>query len=487
MPPADIQSPTACDDTVSSGMQEVLDTLHQPFLVLAADLRVVAASPAFHRVFGLAPDAVAGRSLFALGDGEWEIPALRVLLETLVRERDRVEGYEVEQEHPGGTRALSCNVRALPAEGGRAAGYLVAIEDVTARRVASRPAPPQEEPAARIVTDRSSDLVLLYDGDGTLRYASESAASILGFTPAELLETGTEELLHPGDADEYHAFFRDALEGGVSQGLAYRVRNRAGETIWLGCTARPVRDDAGAIVQVQLVGRDVTQRKRSEEALRWLSRQVRMILNSAGEGIFGLDQGGSVSFINPVALRMLGRQGEEVVGRPYHELFDLCREDGSALPPEECAIRLTLRDGAPRSVHEEMFGRADGTRFPADYTVTPALDGGRIVGAVVTFRDATGRREAESNLRRAEWLAGIGQTALAVRHEINNPLTSMLADAALLEMAGNTPEEEREMVASIIRQARRIRDVVQRLGERKDSPSLRQVGTSRMLDLSESE
>lgn len=471
-------------DLPTPDVREVLDTLHQPFLVLDARHRVLAASPAFHRAFGLAPEAVLGQSLFSLGGGEWEIPALRVLLETLVHERERVEGYEVEHDSAAGFRVLSFNARALHDRDGRPGGYLVAVDDVTALRRPPREERVAEGPSAHIVTDESSDLVLLHDGDGTLRYASDSAAAILGFTPEELLATGTEALLHPDDADEYRAFFRGALEGGVSQGLAYRVRNRAGETLWLGCTARPVRDAAGAIVQVQLVGRDVTQRKRGEEALRWLSRQVRMILNSAGEGIFGLDPAGNVSFINPVALRMLGFEEQELVGRPHHEAFHFCREDGSALPPEECAVHLTLRDGTPRSVQEEVFCRRDGTLFPVDYTATPALEGERMVGAVVTFRDATARREAEANLRRAEWLAGIGQTALAVRHEINNPLTSMLADAALLEMEGNTPEEEREMVASIIRQARRIRDVAHRLAERKDSPSLRQVGSSHMLDLS---
>lgn len=483
-PPPNPPPSTSDVEIPGIAVREVLDTLHQPFLVLDAEHRVVAFSPAFHRAFGLSADGIAGSPLFALGHGEWEIPALRVLLETLARERERVEGYEVELERPDGTRVLSVNVRTVPGEGGRPAAYLVGVDDVTALRRPRRDDRGAEGPAGRIVTDESSDLVLLHDGDGTLRYASDSAAAILGFTAEELLESGTEMLLHPEDAGEYHAFFRGALEGGVSQGLAYRVRNKAGETIWLGCTARPVRDEDGAIVQVQLVGRDVTQRKRSEEALRWLSRQVRMILNSAGEGIFGLDLAGNVSFINPVALRMLGYDEEELVGRPHHETFHHCREDGSELPEDECAVQRTLRDGTPRRVHEEVFCRSDGTRFPADYTATPALEGDRIVGAVVTFRDVTGRREAEANLRRAEWLAGIGQTALAVRHEINNPLTSMLADAALLEMEGNTPEEEREMVASIIRQARRIRDVVHRLAERKDSPSLRQVGTSHMLDLS---
>lgn len=484
-PPVEHLPPPEADAFSTRDVLRVLDTLHEPFLVLDAAHRVRAASTAFYLAFGLSTDAVAGRSLFSLGSGDWEIPALRVLLETLVRERELVEGYEVEHVFRAlGRRVLSFNVRPLREAENRVHGYLVAIRDVTGPCAGGPAEMPAEGPRARIVTDESSDLVLLHSGDGTLSYASESAAAILGFTPHELVATGTDALLHPDDADEYRRFFRSAWEGGVSQGLAYRVRRKAGDFIWLGCTARPVRDESGAIVQVQLVGRDVTQRKRTEEALHWLSRQVRLILNSAGEGIFGLDLNGNITFVNPVATRLLGFSDGELIGRPHHAAFHQCREDGSAFPEEECAIHTTLLDGTPRQVEDDVFCRRDGTVFPTDYTATPALEGGRIVGAVVTFRDVTARREAEANLRRAEWLAGIGQTTLAIRHEINNPLTSMLADAALLEMEGNSPEEEREMIASIVRQARRIRDVVHRLAERKDSPSLRQVGSSRMLDLS---
>ncbi|MET0396432.1 MAG: PAS domain S-box protein [Longimicrobiaceae bacterium] len=487
-------SAPAGDGLPFGDVQAVLDTLHEPFLVLDARHRVLAAGAAFPLAFGLAADAVVGRSLFALGGGDWEIAPLRVLLESLARERERVDGYEVEHAFRElGRRTLSFNVRPVRRSEGGVHGYLLAVRDVTGARgtgpaaaagATPVPAAPAAGAGARIVTDESSDLVLLHGGDGALRYASESAARILGYTPEELVAVGTEALLHPDDAEEYRRFFSSAREGGVSQGLAYRVRRKAGDYIWLGCTARPVRDHAGAIVQVQLVGRDVTQRKRTEEALHWLSRQVRLILNSAGEGIFGLDLNGGITFVNPVAARTLGYAEGELIGRPHHALFHYCREDGSDLPAEECAIHATLRDGATREVAEDVFCRQDGSSFPTDYTATAAVEGGRIVGAVVTFRDVTARREAEANLRRAEWLAGIGQTTLAIRHEINNPLTSMLADAAMLEMEGNSPEEEREMIDSIVRQARRIRDVVHRLAERKDSPSLRQVGSSRMIDLS---
>jgi|GEM_PF-2440966 len=467
-------------------VQGVLDTLHQPFLVLDERYRVLAASVRFYQVFGLSPDTVIGRPLFSLDGGDWDLPALRGLLHDVGGARERVEGFELEHHFSRlGRRTLSFNVRAVREAEDRVRAFLVAIGDATGGRPAAAPGSGGGEQTPRIVTDDSVDLVLLHDADGALRYASESAASVLGHSAAELLESGVDGLLHPDDADGYRRLIHGVREEGISKGLAYRVRRRGGEYVWLGCTARPVRDETGVVVQVQVVGRDVTQRKRAEEARHWLGRQVRTILDSAGDGIFGLDLAGNVTFVNPAAARTLGYSQGDLVGRPHHAAFHHRRADGGAHPVEACAILSTLGDGEARTVTVDVFCRRDGTVFPADYTVTPALEAGRMVGAVVTFRDATSRREAETTLRRAEWQEGIDQTVLAVRHEINNPLTSMLADAALLEMGGNTPEEEREMIRSIVRQARRIRDVVQRLTERKDSPSLRQMGASRMLDLSD--
>lgn len=335
----------------------------------------------------------------------------------------------------------------------------------------------------RIVLDHERELVWLFDGEGTVRYVTPLCAEMLGYEPGELVGGALLAHLHPDDVPGFLRFFREAW-GGTSQGLAYRVRKKGGEYLWLGSTARAVPGEGGGVAQLQVVSRDVTQRKRTEEALQWLSRQTQLILDSAGEGIYGLDLAGRITFVNPAAARTLGYREGELIGRPHHSTFHHCREDGAAYPLEECPIHATLRDGTPRRVDDEVFCRSDGSRIPVEYTATPALEGEKIVGAVVTFRDITARKEAEASLRRAEWLAGIGQTVLTLRHEINNPLTSMLADAALLEMEGNTPEEEREMVCSIIRQARRIRDVVHRLTEVRAAPAVREVGSARMLDLS---
>lgn len=347
------------------------------------------------------------------------------------------------------------------------------------REVEPSPLPPA--PLLRIVPDEGTELVWVVDGEGRIEHAGPLALTMIGYPPEELAGVSLPSLVHPEELEELEELLREAAEG-RSPGLAMRVRRRDGGWVWLGTTARGVRD--AERTRIQLVSRDISERKHTEEELKRLSRENRLILDSVGDGICGLDLEGRVTFQNPAASRILGYEPGELAGKCHHETFHHSRSGRTAYPAGECPVFLTLREGTVQQVDDDVFWRRDGTPIPVEYCSTPALDEGRIVGAVLVFRDITHRREIEAALRRSEWLAGIGQTVLTLRHEINNPLTSMLADAALLDMEGNTAEEVREMVQSIVRQAWRIRDVVHRLAERKDAPSLRQVGSSHMLDLS---
>ena len=123
-----------------------------------------------------------------------------------------------------------------------------------------------------------------------------------------------------------------------------------------------------------------------------------MILESAGEGIFGLDKNGAVTFANPAACHMLGYAAEEMVGQSVHDRIHHSREDGSDYPPEQCLMRESFTLGRVNTVTDEVLWRKDGSSFPAEYTATPIRKGDEIVGAVVTFRDVTERRQIEAEL-----------------------------------------------------------------------------------------
>ena len=119
--------------------QGIVDTVREPVLVLDKDLRVIAASRSFYKAFKVSPEDTNGRLLYALGDGQWDIPKLRVLLEKVIPEQGVMDGYEVEHEFPGlGSRTMCLNARQVFYEGGAGSTILLGMEDVTQRRILER-------------------------------------------------------------------------------------------------------------------------------------------------------------------------------------------------------------------------------------------------------------------------------------------------------------------------------------------------------------
>ena len=119
--------------------QAIVDTVSEPVLVLDKELRVIAASRSFYSTFKVSPEDTQGSLLYALGDGQWDIPKLRVLLEKIIPEQGEIKDYEVEHEFPGlGQRTMRLNARQVFYEGGSHATILLGIEDITDRRMLER-------------------------------------------------------------------------------------------------------------------------------------------------------------------------------------------------------------------------------------------------------------------------------------------------------------------------------------------------------------
>ena len=131
-------------------------------------------------------------------------------------------------------------------------------------------------------------------------------------------------------------------------------------------------------------------------------RQRDLILMASGDGIYGINCQGISTFVNPAAARMSGYAVEEMIGRNLHQLVHHSHADGSHFPDTQCPIHEATRDGKVHRIYDDVFWRKDGTSFPVEYVSTPIWDGGKIAGAVVSFRDITDRKRAEQDLRDSE-------------------------------------------------------------------------------------
>ena len=134
------------------------------------------------------------------------------------------------------------------------------------------------------------------------------------------------------------------------------------------------------------------------QALTQMQRRNELLLNSAGEGIYGIDLAGNTVFANPATARMLGYEIEELIGQSMHSLLHHTHRDGSFYPGADCPIFQSMRDGKAHHVDTEVFWHKNGTALEIEYLSTPLQEEGRTVGAVVTFRDITERKQAQENI-----------------------------------------------------------------------------------------
>ncbi|MDD3846685.1 MAG: sensor domain-containing diguanylate cyclase, partial [Syntrophorhabdaceae bacterium] len=128
----------------------------------------------------------------------------------------------------------------------------------------------------------------------------------------------------------------------------------------------------------------------------------RLLLDAAGEGIFGVDTAGRVTFVNPAALRMLGFAEGEMLGQNAHGLIHHSHEDGSNYPVEDCPMHVSYARTTDNHTADEVLWRKDGSSFHAEYSSMPITRDGKVMGAVVTFKDITTRKEMERILSESE-------------------------------------------------------------------------------------
>jgi PAS domain S-box-containing protein len=225
-----------------------------------------------------------------------------------------------------------------------------------------------------------------------------------------------------------------------------------------------VRERTAALQQANAqLHAEIAERERAEAALAQLNRRHRLILDSAGEGIYGIDLDGRTTFVNPAAARMLGWAVEDLLGQPLHDLVCHTTHDGTPRAHDACPILDACQDGVVRHVPEDLFWRKDGTSFVVEYVGTPIHEHDALVGAVIIFKDITERKRLEREMQTADRLAMVGQLASGLAHEIGTPLNIIGGNAELLRMELRARQGDTGEVDAIIQHADRITRLIQQL------------------------
>ena len=387
----------------------------------------------------LEPDPTRVRVVAAWSEGERVEPGYVYALagtpcENVLQQARKCYGDDVQELYPQDRDLTALQARAYIGEPvidgqGRVVGLIALVSRkpmpysrtieagmrILASRTGAELVRQQAEAAQRVSAERhrriaslTSDVIFscYRGGDGMFRidWCAGQAWDVFGFSNEELLARGCWRCSVVAEDQPLFARNITELQPGQSSDFIVRIGHADGTLRWVRSYAR-VEDDLDGRGDHRLYGacQDVTAQHLAEAALRDSQERLRLILDSAGEAIYGADTKGICTFVNKACLRMLGYEREEdLVGKGVHALIHHTYPDGRPYPKEECHVRRSTLGGRSTHVEDEVHWRADGSSFPVEYWSHPMYRDGELVGAVVTFVDVTERKAAERALRDSE-------------------------------------------------------------------------------------
>ena len=254
----------------------------------------------------------------------------------------------------------------------------------------------ESERQYRSVLDSMEDVFYRSDLDGRLTMASPSFAQLFGYdSVADAIGLDLAKDLYVDPAQRTTLLERIDHDGSVVD-YEVAVHRRDGSVLCGSVTGHSYTDATGTVQGVEGVLRDITDRKRAERAVADAEERGRLLLQSAGDGIFGVDHLGHVTFMNAAAEELLGWTAAELRGIGIHDAIHYARADHSPYPLAECPQHAAYSQGLQAFVDDEVLWRKDGSCFPAEYTARPLIKDGEVTGAIITFRDISERRAAEA-------------------------------------------------------------------------------------------
>ncbi len=479
-------SPLPLVEDIQNYAQNVVDTVREPLLILDATLRVRSANRAFYQTFQVSSSETEGRLIYELGNGQWDIPDLRTLLEDIVPKSSVFDDFELEHTFPTiGRRIMLLNARKLQA-GHHGELLVLAMEDVTARRKAEEDLV-NAGALQNAIFNSANFSSIATDEKGVIQIFNVGAERMLGYEASEVMNKITPaDISDPQEVIARAKALSSELATTISPGFEALVfkASRGIEDIYeltyirkdgtrfpaiVSVTA--LRDAQESIIGYLLIGTDNTVRKQVEAERMLLDQRVRdqqfytrSLIESNIDALMTTDPRGIISDVNKQMEELTGCTRDELIGAPFKDYFT--NPDRA-----EAGIKLVLSEGKVKDY--ELTARArDGQETVVSYNATTFYDRDRkLQGVFAAARDVTERSRLEKQMllqsaelsdlhrRKDEFLAMLS-------HELRSPLAPISNAVQILGMQhGNENEVQREARGIIERQTSQLRHLVDDLLE----------------------
>jgi two-component system, OmpR family, sensor histidine kinase VicK len=403
-----------------SFVSTVLDTIGALVVVLDTAGRVVRFNRACETVSGYSFAELVGRPF-----PDELLPPEQVdrTAELLAATRNGTleDPYELDWISRDGSRhRIAWASTALKDAAGEVSFFIATGVDVTEQRETEL-ALRSSEMRHRQLIEGSLGMICTHDLKGNLLSINSHGAENLGYAPEELVGKYLFDFVQVDHKHGWAEYWKAMSEQGEDQGRLY-TRKKDGSPCVIAFRNKLVQLP-GSEPFVLGHGIDITEKTNAEANMQSLTRQRESILDSVGDGIYGIDLDGRIVFVNKVGANLLGYMPEEMQGELLHPLVHHSRSDGTPYPLDECPIHATLHRHSPLRVRNEVFWRRDGISIPVEYVVCPMVDGGKVTGAVIAYQDVTERRLLDR--MKDEFIS-------TVSHELRTPLTSLRAALGLI-------------------------------------------------------
>ena len=316
----------------------------------------------------------------------------------------------------------------------------------------------EREELFHLITENAADMIAVVDMEGKRLYNSLSYQQALGYSPEELQASSSFEQIHPEDRDRVIEAAEHARRSGIGKTLEYRLRHKNGTWLVLESTSSVIRNANGDPEKLVIVNRDITERKRAEQALQRSEAGFRSVVEDAPYGIYRASTSGRFLQVNPALQRMLGYElGEELLRK------DLASEIFRYTGEYQRLCELLTGMDEVKDVELE-WKRQDGT------PITVRCSGRRINdenGAPVYFEvfteDVTEKRVLERQLRMAQKMEAIGRLSGGIAHDFNNHLGVIIGYSGVLNKALSTNPALRNHALEIEKAGQRAASLTKQL------------------------